>query len=287
MRLLWYTIYDIIYKNGCYMYKLISQLLIKEGISCFAPISLRHCKIKKQYLLDKAKIASGTAVIMAVPYFTPDCIGSAVSAYAVSRDYHLFFSELFSRILPILKENFPNTRFAGFADHSPIAEVEAAAAAGLGVIGKNGLLITEKYSSLVFIGEIILDAELTDAEPQKIKSCENCGICRARCPMKSGRECLSAVSQKKGELTDDDKNYIREYGAVFGCDICQLVCPHTKKAISEKTVFTEIPFFRFAPLPSPSAEDIKRMSDGEFALRAYSWRGRECIVRNLNIINDP
>ena len=266
------------------MYEFISALLTGEGINCFAPILLKHCTVKKKYLLEKAGIADGTAIIMAVPYFTPDCIGATISAYTVSRDYHLFFSELFAKILPILKERFPGTRFAGFADHSPISEIEAAAAAGLGVIGKNNLLITEKYSSFVFIGELICDAKLTDDEPKEILTCENCGLCLAKCPMKNGRECLSYVSQKKGVLSPDDEAYIKEHGAVFGCDICQLVCPHTKKAIAEKTIFTEIPFFNANALPCPTAEDIKSMSDEEFSRRAYSWRGRDCILRNLELI---
>ncbi len=268
------------------MYKFISQLLTSEGITCFAPILLRHCTVKKKYLLEKAEISGGTAIIMAVPYFTPYCIGSSVSAYTVSRDYHLFFSELFAKILPILREQFPDTRFAGFTDHSPIAEIEAAAAAGLGVIGKNNLLITEKYSSFVFLGELICDAELTGAEPKGIRTCENCGLCTERCPMKNGRECLSYVSQKKGELSPDEEAYIKEYGAVFGCDICQLACPHTKKAIADGTIFTKIPFFKADALPSPTADDIKNMSDEEFSSRAYSWRGRECILRNLELIKN-
>ena len=265
------------------MYKLISQLLTNEGITCFAPILLRHCTVKKKYLLEKAGISNGTAIIMAVPYFTPHCIGSSVSAYTVSRDYHLFFSELFEKILPILNEKFPETRFAGFADHSPIAEVEAAALAGLGVIGKNNLLIAEKYSSFVFLGELICDAELPDAEPKSIRMCEGCGACTAKCPMKNGRECLSYVSQKKGELSPEEKAYIKEYGSVFGCDICQLACPHTKKAIASKSIFTEIPFFKADALPSPIADDINNMSDKEFSSRAYSWRGRECILRNIEL----
>ena len=126
------------------MYKRISELLLSEGITEFAPIGLEECTVKKKYLLERAEIESGTAVMIAAPYYTRHCEGASISAYAVSRDYHLFYKELFDRILPILREEFPANRFAGFADHSPIDEITAAAKAGLGVIGKNGMLITEK-----------------------------------------------------------------------------------------------------------------------------------------------
>ena len=68
----------------------------------------------------------------------------------------MFFSSLFGEILPILRKSFPEYKFEGFTDHSPIDEINAAALAGFGMIGANGLLITEKYSSFVFVGEIVL-----------------------------------------------------------------------------------------------------------------------------------
>ena len=265
------------------MYKLISQLLTKEGISCFAPISLRHCWIKKKYLLDKEKITDGTAIIMAVPYFTPACIGSSVSAYTVSRDYHLFFSELFAKILPILKEKFPNSRFAGFTDHSPIAEIEAAAAAGLGVIGKNNLLITEKYSSCIFLGEIVTDLELP-SDPSEIKLCESCGLCSDACPVDLSVEaCLSALTQKKGELTEKEKAKILDHGLVWGCDRCQTACPHTQRAIRNETIYSIVDFFSEKCLPELSAELVEKMPDEDFEARAYSWRGKETVLRNLRL----
>ncbi len=267
------------------MYQRIAELLRVEGIDTFAPIPLDRCILKKKYLLDREGISSGTAIMIAVPYYTPSCLCASVSAYAVGRDYHLFYKQLFDRILPILKKEFPDNRFAGFADHSPIDEISAAALAGLGIIGKNHMLITEKYSSFVFIGELICDA---DIECRRLEAhfCEDCGACIAACPMKSGRNCLSAVTQKKGELSESEIAYIREYGSAWGCDICQNVCPHTKEALKNRTIFSPLPFFSESVLPSPTAEDIEKMSDEEFSARAFSWRGRACILRNLSLIGD-
>ena len=267
------------------MLKKIFQLLGDEGIDVAAPIPLSECIIKKQYLLERAGFSGtdGTVIMMAVPYFTPECVGAHVSAYAVSRDYHLFYKELFARILPLLRAEFPKNKFCCFADHSPIDERDAALRAGLGVMGKNGLLITEKYSSFVFIGELICDAELP-CESHEPSGCFSCGLCLNACPMTDTRSCLSAVTQKKGELTEDEADYIRENGCAWGCDICQNVCPYTEQAIKSGSIFTPIPFFKERSIPHPTVRTVEQMSDEEFAERAFSWRGRECILRNLRLL---
>lgn len=265
------------------MIQRIAELLNAEGIELFSPISLSFCNIKKEYLLRAEGIRGGTAIMLAVPYLSREAIGASLSAYAVARDYHLYFRELFARILPVLREEFPKNRFCGFSDHSPIDERDAAARSGIGIIGKNGLLITEKYSSFVFIGEIITDAELPCSLSEPV-SCEDCGACYAACPMREGSECLSAVTQKKGELSPAEAEYIRKYGSRWGCDICQNVCPHTKRAINSGEIFTKIPFFCEKLLPRPTADDIFSMDNAEFSERAYSWRGRECILRNICLL---
>ena len=133
------------------VYSKISQLLSERNIDLFAPVKLSDCKITKKYLLDKAGISpeSGYAVIMAVPYLVNDGIEGNISEYAKSRDYHLFYSSLFEELIEKLRLEFPEYKFAGFTDHSPIDEINAAAMGGLGIIGANGLFIAEKYSSFV------------------------------------------------------------------------------------------------------------------------------------------
>ena len=117
---------------------------------------------------------------------------------------------------------FPENSFSAFVDNSPIPEVKTAALAGLGVVGENGLLITEEFGSWVFIGEIVTDLFI-ECEEREIKSCIKCGKCKKVCPAKN--ECLSAVSQKKGELSSEEERLLKENNIVWGCDICQEVCP--------------------------------------------------------------
>ncbi|MBE6530365.1 MAG: epoxyqueuosine reductase [Ruminococcaceae bacterium] len=267
------------------MLNFLSELFSEYQIDLYSPIPLSACEIRKPYLLEREGISEGTAVLIAVPYFTRACLSPNrnLSAYAVSRDYHGFFNAFFEDLLPLLREKYSTERFAGFADHSPIAELQAAAHAGLGVIGKNSLLITEKYSSYVFLGELITTARLS-AKIQPLQSCVGCNACKKNCPMDKIGTCLSALTQKKGELTREEQDSLLSFGSVWGCDLCQEVCPYTKKAIQTGSVFSPIPYFQKNCISHMTLKELNEMSDEEFSRRAYSWRGRETIRRNLQIM---
>ncbi len=109
---------------------------------------------------------------------------------------------LFDEVCPLLSEKY-GKNFCGMADSAPINEVRAAAYAGLGLQGDNGMLINEKYGGYVFIGAIYTDA-VFEYGGDKTSSCIHCGKCGEACPMKNGRDCLSAVTQKKGDLTEGE-----------------------------------------------------------------------------------
>ena len=264
--------------------KIIERILNEEGIELFSFLSLGECKITKKYLLDRAGISEGSVIVMAVPYVSENLGEGNISEYAKPRDYHIFFSELFSRLISKLKKIFPEKLFAGFSDHSPIDERHAAALSGLGVIGKHGLLITEKYSSFVFIGELITDLIL-ESNAAEICYCDDCGKCLSACPIfhDPSLQCLSALTQKKGKLTEKEKELIKSVGCVWGCDACQLACPHTRRAEKNGSLYTRQKFFLQDRLSTLTYRRISEMSDEEFSQRAYSWRGRETILRNLAI----
>lgn len=269
------------------MLQFLSDYFSRKGIRLFAPIPLGNCRVTRGYLLERAGLdeRNGTAIMLAIPYFTSAALSSErnISAYAVPRDYHLFFRELFDDLLPRLRERFPTERFAGFADHSPIDERDAAARAGLGLFGLNGMLITEPYSSYVFLGELVTSAALpcNIREPQ---TCEGCGACRRACPMGELGTCLSALTQKKGDLTADETAAIRRFGSAWGCDICSEVCPHTAKAKKNGTLCSEIPFFSAETITRLTVEALDGMTDQAFADRAFAWRGRSTVRRNLCIL---
>ncbi|MBE6698634.1 MAG: epoxyqueuosine reductase [Ruminococcaceae bacterium] len=268
------------------MFEILLNFLQKKNIDLVGVLPLSDCNVTRPYLLERVNISSGTVFMMAIPYRTPACDDPkrSISAYAVSRDYHLFFAKLFDELLPYLAEKFPNNRFAAFADHSPISELHAAVHAGLGVIGKNGLLLTPKYGSYVFLGEVITDFEIP-CRAHEVNFCEDCGACKNACPTALAEKnlCLSALSQKKGKLTEEEERILLSSNTVWGCDRCQECCPYNHRAMATGTIYSPIPFFYEKPISSPTTEEIKNMSDKDFSERAYSWRGRETILRNLRI----
>ncbi len=270
------------------MFSFLSNFFAKKKIDCYNFIPLDTCCIVRPYLLERAGIGNmGTVCMMAIPYYTKNCDQEDrnLSAYAVSKDYHLFYQELFEELIPLLNEKFPQHHFAGFADHSPINEVDAAARAGLGVMGKNHLLITKKYSSYIFLGEIITDAILP-CQANEIKFCEDCGACTGVCPMQNCGICLSALTQKKGELTGKEKQLILDHGCAWGCDLCQDVCPHTQRAKASGSLYSPIDFFAKEPIAHLTEAELSALSDEDFSKRAYSWRGRETIARNLRLFEN-
>lgn len=270
------------------MFEILSNYFQKNKIELFGALPLSSCKILKPYLLEHESITDGTVFVFAVPYLIKDALSPNrnISAYSLSKDYHLFFARLLKEILSELQKAYPKQRFCGFADHSPIDEVHAAASAGLGIIGKNRLLITENYSSYVFLGEIITDANI-NASVQNIRFCDGCGLCIKACPTKMSRtECLSSLTQKKGELDKIEVNKIIKHQTAWGCDLCQEVCPYTRKAMENGTIFTSIPFFHQSTLYHLTSTIIEEMSDSDFSERAYAWRKKETILRNLRILEN-
>ena len=269
------------------MKNFIKSALMDEGIDLCVFLPLDRCTVTKQYLLDKAGISHGFAVVLAIPYYTHACDNERnISAYAVSRDYHHFVNLLSGKLIPKISEKFKNIKIAMFADHSPIDEREAALKGGLGIMGRNNLLITEKYSSYVFLAELIVGEELEDGEYDlcEPRYCENCGACTRACPWKKGEcdECLSAITQKKGELDEKQISLLKKY-SLWGCDICTEICPYTLRAKKSGSIYSQIEFFNQDTIALITHDTIAKMSDDEFSKRAFSWRGRDTILRNADI----
>lgn len=248
------------------------------GICPFDKIKdgLIDCRAKKR-LPQNAK----TVIVACFPYLLEEenYKLSNISKYAAVTDYHEVALNRLNSAIKKLKKLYPENEFAAFADNSPIPEVRAACNAGLGVRGINTLLITEKYGSYVFIGEIVTDLELSFS-PLDEKSCIDCKKCIDACPSDALNEnkfnrtlCLSEITQKKGELSDKEETLMKNCGCVWGCDICQNVCPMNKNA-----AVTEIEEFLCAPIPFIS-------SGCKLDGRAYEWRGRKVIERNISIFN--
>ncbi len=260
-------------------------------------IPLSECRVERPYLLEKNSLSlNGTAVLLTVPYIMADDVYTPernLSLYAIPEDYHIYFEMLKEALLPKLCDHFPDHHFALFADHSPILEVDAAIKCGMGILGDHGLLITPQYGSFVFIGEVITDMsyELVTGEkhpfvPLPIQHCDGCGACASACPGQclphSRSTCVSALSQKKGELNEDEISFLCKQSLIWGCDTCQLVCPMNQE-ILRKRINTPVTYFQNHRVASLDETSILEMSEEIFKRRAYSWRGRAVILRNLKL----
>ena len=248
------------------------------GICPFEKISdsLIDCRAKNR-LPQNAK----TVIVVCFPYLLDKSKYNNIniSKYAVVTDYHNVALSRLEKAVSELKKLYPENEFSAFADNSPVPEVRAACLSGLGVRGMNSLLITEKYGSYVFIGEIVTDVEF-DCDEHAENPCIKCGKCIKACPSSAIKEncfdrrlCLSEITQKKGELSEKETALIKDCGCVWGCDICQDICPMNKNA-----AFTEIEEFISSAVP--------HVSEGcSLDGRAYEWRGRKVIERNIAIQN--
>lgn len=265
----------------------IKKELFTFGIDTVGAIPLNNCMIVREHKLKNKNFTEYeklSVIMFAIPYYTEHSKKN-ISSYCIPRDYHTYCKMLFDSVIPSLEAHFEGYRFEGFADDSPINERDAAAIAGLGLIGDNGMLITEKYSSYVFLAEIITDLPI-QTNINKITHCESCGICKKACPMTEIGECLSALTQKKGELTLDEIGMIKKHRSAWGCDLCQESCPYTVRAKNNGTIYTQIDFFKNDLTPILTKQLIENMSDESFSLRAYSWRKKETILRNLSILEE-
>lgn len=218
-----------------------------------------------------------TVISILFPYYLGEEYyeDSNVSRYAVSADYHIITKKITDELLQKLREKYPENIFEAFVDNSPLPEVRCAVSAGLGFLGKNNLFISEKYGSWVFLGEIVTD-KFFPPYGGAVKTCLGCDKCVRECPtgaLDGGRvdteKCLSFLSQKKGDLAPDVAAKMAEYNCVWGCDICQKVCPMNKSA--EITPIAE--FFDTAEPNVDSGVNVEG--------RAFAWRGSKVIERNI------
>lgn len=226
------------------------------------------------HLLDcrarlRIPVGAKTVIMCAFPYKVKDNPPKNISRYAAVPDYHTVCGKMLERATAELRKAFPNNQFEYFLDNSPIPEVATAVSAGLGVKGDNGLILTKRWGSFVFLGEIVTDLEV---ECENLYAeCEHCGICKSRCAVGLDKSrCLSSLSQKKGELEECEKEILVKNKILWGCDVCAECCPHNLSA--EKTyikAFQEGYRDRYT-----AGEDNQG--------RAYNWR-KGAIERNYQL----
>jgi epoxyqueuosine reductase len=223
-------------------------------------------------LLPSAK----SVVCVALNYFQPDKhvddpeVGK-ISRYAWGDDYHDVLRDKLKSLLEWIREREPGVEGKVCVDTSPMMDKAWAARAGLGWIGKHTNLITKEFGSWVFLGELLLSLELDYDSLIEPDHCGKCVACIEACPTGAiiapyqldATRCISygTIELREAELPEPIRSNLENW--VFGCDICQDVCPWSR--FSKQTEEE-----RFAPRPGlvePKLEELIEMSQEEFSTR--------------------
>ena len=179
-----------------------------------------------------------SVVVVALNYFTPhehadDAATGKISRYAWGDDYHDVVGGKLKELLAWIKTEHPEAEGKACADIQPMMDKAWAVRAGLGWIGKHTNLITREYGSWVFVGELLLNLELAYDAAREEDHCGTCTLCLEACPTQAitepyvvdSNKCISyaTIELRAPELPAEVSANLE--GWLYGCDICQDVCP--------------------------------------------------------------
>lgn len=215
-----------------------------------------------------------------------------ISKYAYGEDYHEVIKDILKNMVAELQEEIGEFGFRVFVDSAPVLEKAWARKSGLGWVGKNANLITKKHGSFYFLAEIICDLELE----YDLAVTDHCGSCRAcidACPTQAivsdrivdGSKCISyATIELKNEIPDYFNGKMDDW--IFGCDVCQDVCPWNRfsaPTLQEKFApnFQKLNFRKneWKELTQELFSEIFKKS----AVKRTKFSG---LMRNINLLKD-
>lgn len=247
--------------------------------------------------IDPAKLVPGAkSVITLMSNYFPDQRQSIdapkIAKYAYGEDYHEVIRSKLKNFLQELKSSIGEINGRGFVDSAPVLERSWAQKTGLGWIGKNGNLINKEKGSFFFLATLIVDVELAYDDPYVKDYCGSCTKCIDNCPTDAilpdkvvdGSKCISyfTIELKDTLIPDAMKGKFDNW--MFGCDVCQDVCPWNR--FSKPT--TDV---KFTPIPAIlnfSNDDWEELTESSFKtifqkspLKRSKYEG---IKRNLHFI---
>jgi epoxyqueuosine reductase len=213
-----------------------------------------------------------------------------VSCYAAGHDYHRVLREKLKKLLDWIQQEVPGTRGRAVVDTAPLLEREFARRAGLGWFGKNTMLLHKKLGSYLFLGALLLDLELRADEAFQASHCGTCTRCLDECPTDAfvgpyrldARRCISYLTiELRGPIPEDLRPQMDDW--IFGCDVCQEVCPWNRKAPSGREAALQP---NVAGL-NVNLLELMRLSEEEFRRRfrdtALPRTKRAGLLRNVAI----
>lgn len=165
-----------------------------------------------------------------------------IARYARGKDYHKLMKKRLMTLADELRDEHPEALFKVFVDTAPVPERELAQRAGIGWVGKHTLIINPKLGSYMFIGGIVmsLDAAAPAAQTPITDHCGSCTACIDACPTDAitdhqvdARKCISYLTiEHRGVIDSKLQSQMGDW--IYGCDICQEVCPHNSQKPSEQ-----------------------------------------------------
>ena len=198
-------------------------------------------------------------------------------------DYHYVLQDKLDRLAKGIEELTADFEYKGMVDTGALVDTAVAQRAGIGFIGKNGLVISKEFGSYMFLGELITNLDIEPDQPVDY-GCGDCNRCVTACPTScligdgsmNAKRCLSFQTQDKGVMDLEFRKKIKT--VIYGCDICQICCPYNKGL--DNPLATEID----PDLSHPELLPFLELSNGQFKEKfghvAGSWRGKNILQRN-------
>jgi len=213
-----------------------------------------------------------------------------ISSSSWGKDYHVVLKDILEQMAKYIQSISNMNKYYISVDTSPLSERELAVRAGLGWIGKNTNLINKDLGSFVFIGALFTDIEIFELEENDISNdyCGDCRLCIDSCPVQAidqkmrvlnTKLCLSQQTQEKDTETDFVKKKIKDTRYIYGCDICQKVCPWNSKERVFNPLFKpkrEEVYININELLLESNSSFKR----KYGHLSGSWRGKKVWQKN-------
>jgi epoxyqueuosine reductase len=215
-----------------------------------------------------------------------------IAKYAYGTDYHHVIKDKLNQLIDFIKTNIGDVNGRGFVDSAPVLERSWAVRSGLGWVGKNGNLLTKDSGSFLFIATLITDLDLIADAPFVTDHCGTCTRCIDACPTQAivspteidASKCISYLTIELKDALIPSEFHSKIDGWMFGCDICQDVCPWNRfsKPNTESN---------FSPIPeilNLSLQEWEAMTEESFnktlknsPLKRSKWKG---IQRNIKAI---
>ncbi|MFW6019246.1 MAG: tRNA epoxyqueuosine(34) reductase QueG [Bacteroidales bacterium] len=249
--------------------------------------------------LDPRKLKPETKSVISLMYnyypelfFDPDA-PFKISRYALGKDYHFVLKDKMKEMMQKMQAEVGGFSFRIFVDTAPVLERAWAREAGLGWIGKNTMLISPRYGSYFFLAEILVDLELAYDKPMQKDYCGSCRRCIDACPTNAlqpyeidASRCLSyiTIENKNEQIPEEFKEKYRQW--IFGCDICQEVCPWNKFSITHQEPEFE-PHEKLFDFTKQQWQNLSRIEYQELFKKSAVKRAKfEGIKRNIRSLGN-